>query len=326
MPDPCSPGRPDYLNHERRTGQDYFVAGPDEVEVAGADLLDEASPPTSMWRDAWRSLRRNPLFIVATLLIVFVLVVVAFPGLFSSQDPRMCLGENSMKGSQSGHPFGFDLQGCDIYARTVYGARASVLTGVGATGIFLLIGGTVGALAGFYGGWLDAVISRITDIFFGIPLILAAIVLMQLFRSRTIWTVMLILALFAWPHVARIARGSVISVRSSDYVLAAKALGVSRFRILLRHVIPNAIGPVIVVTTIWLGVFIVTEATLSYLGIGLPPSVVSWGGDISTGQSRLRSGSAILFYPAAALAVTVLGFIMLGDALRDALDPTARKR
>ncbi|MFC7451273.1 ABC transporter permease [Rhodococcus daqingensis] len=325
MPDPRGP-RPDRPYPAGRAGQDHFVAGPDEVEVLGTDPLDGASPPTSMWRDAWHSLRRNPLFLAATLLILFVLVVVALPGLFASQDPRMCLGENSMQGPRSGHPFGFDLQGCDVYARTVYGARASVLTGIGATAIFLLIGGTVGALAGFYGGWLDAVVSRITDVFFGIPLILAAIVMMQLFRSRTIWTVMLTLALFAWPHVARIARGSVISVRGNDFVLAAKALGVSRFRTLLRHVLPNAIGPVIVVTTIWLGVFIVTEATLSYLGIGLPPSVVSWGGDISTGQSRLRSGSGIIFYPAAALAVTVLGFIMLGDALRDALDPKARKQ
>ncbi|MFI6432316.1 ABC transporter permease [Rhodococcus oryzae] len=326
MPDPDLPGTPDRASPEARAGQNYFVAGPDEVEALGVDRLDEASPPTSMWRDAWRGLRRNPMFLVSALLILFVLVVVAAPGLFTGQDPRMCLGQNSMRGPGGGHPFGFDLQGCDIFARTVYGARASVLTGVGATAIFLLIGGTVGALAGFYGGRLDAVVSRITDVFFGIPLILAAIVMMQLFRNRSIWTVMLILALFAWPHVARIARGSVISVRGNDFVLAATALGVSRFRILLRHVLPNAIGPVIVVTTIWLGVFIVTEATLSYLGIGLPPSVVSWGGDISTGQSRLRSGSGIIFYPAAALAVTVLGFIMLGDALRDALDPKARKR
>src|SRR5277367_2122886 len=187
-----------------------------------------------------------------------------------------------------------------------------------------IIGGALGALAGFYGGWIDAVVSRIADVFFAIPLLLAAIVLMQVMHHRTVWTVIAILALFGWPQVARIARGAVLAVRGSDYVLAAKALGLSRLGILIRHALPNAIGPVIAVSTIALGMFIVTEATLSYLGVGLPPSVVSWGGDINTDQIRLRAGSPILFYPAGALAVTVLAFLIMGDVLRDALDPTSR--
>jgi oligopeptide transport system permease protein len=153
---------------------------------------------------------------------------------------------------------------------------------------------------------------------------LAAIVLMQVMRERTVWTVIAILALFGWPQLARIARGAVLEVRGSDYVLAAKAMGLSKFRTLLRHVLPNAAGPVIAVATIALGIFIVTEATLSYLGVGLPPSVVSWGGDINLGQTRLRAGSPILFYPAGALGVTVLAFMLMGDALRDALDPAAQ--
>jgi oligopeptide transport system permease protein len=184
----------------------------------------------------------------------------------------------------------------------------------------------VGALAGFYGGWIDAVVSRITDVFFGLPLLLAAIVLMQVLHHRTVWTVIAILALFGWPQIARIARGAVLEVRASDYVLAAKALGLSRFHTLLRHALPNAVGPVIAMSTIALGAFIVTEATLSYLGVGLPTSVVSWGGDINLAQTRLRAGSPILFYPAGALAVTVLAFMMMGDALRDALDPASRAR
>ncbi|MGH3968695.1 MAG: ABC transporter permease, partial [Mycobacterium sp.] len=129
---------------------------------------------------------------------------------------------------------------------------------------------------------------------------------------------------FGWPQIARIARSAVLEVRGSDYILAAKALGLNRFGILVRHAVPNAIGPVIAVATIALGLFIVTEATLSYLGVGLPPSVVSWGGDINVGQTRLRAGSPILFYPASALAITVLGFMMMGDVLRDALDPASR--
>jgi oligopeptide transport system permease protein len=181
-------------------------------------------------------------------------------------------------------------------------------------------------VAGFYGGWIDAVVSRIADVFFGIPLLLAAIVLMQVMHHRTVWTVIAILALFGWPQIARISRGAVLGVRGSDYVLAAKALGLSRFGILVRHVVPNAIGPVIAMSTIALGLFIVTEATLSYLGVGLPPSVVSWGGDINVDQIRLRAGSPILFYPAGALAGTVLAFMIMGDVLRDALDPTSQAR
>lgn len=278
----------------------------------------------SFWRDTWRNLRGRPKFIVAAALILLILVVAAFPALFTAVDPAYADPSQSLLPPSAAHWFGTDLQGHDIYARTLYGARASVTVGLGATAVVFVVGGALGALAGFYGGWVDAMVSRFTDVFFGLPLLLAAIVLMQVMHHRTVWTVIAILALFGWPQVARIARGAVLEVRSSDYVLAAKALGLSRFQILLRHALPNAVGPVIAVATIALGAFIVTEATLSYLGVGLPTSVVSWGGDINIGQMRLRAGSPILFYPAGALAITVLAFMMMGDVLRDALDPASR--
>ncbi|QUR69222.1 ABC transporter permease [Mycobacterium spongiae] len=276
------------------------------------------------WLDTWRALRRRPKFVAAAVLVGLILIVAAFPGWFTGTDPTYADPSDSLLPPSAAHWFGTDLQGHDIYARTIYGARASVTVGLGATLAVFIVGGSLGALAGFYGGWVDAVVSRVTDVFFGLPLLLAAIVLMQVMQRRTVWTVVAILALFGWPQVARIARGAVLEVRNSDYVLAAKALGLSRFQILLRHALPNAIGPVIAVATLALGIFIVTEATLSYLGVGLPTSVVSWGGDISVDQTRLRSGSPILFYPAGALAITVLAFMMMGDALRDALDPASR--
>jgi oligopeptide transport system permease protein len=269
-------------------------------------------------------LRRRPKVLVAAGLVLFILVVAAFPGWFTGVDPNYADPSQSLLPPSTAHWFGTDLQGHDIFGRTVYGARASVTVGLGATLLVFMVGGALGAVAGFYGGWIDAVVSRVTDVFFGLPLLLAAIVLMQVMRHRTVWTVIAILALFGWPQVARIARGAVLEVRASDYVLAAKALGLDNFQILLRHALPNALGPVLAVATISLGAFIVTEASLSYLGVGLPTSVVSWGGDISLAQSRLRSGSPILFYPAAALAITVLAFMMMGDALRDALDPASR--
>ena len=289
-----------------------------------ADRHSEALASTGFWGDTWRGLRRRPKFIIAAALIAFVIVVAAFPALFTGADPGYADPNQSLLTPSAAHWFGTDLQGHDIYARTVYGARASITVGLGATLVVFVVGGALGALAGFYGGWIDAVVSRIADVFFGIPLLLAAIVLMQVMHHRTVWTVIAILALFGWPQVARIARGAVLAVRGSDYVLAAKALGLSRFGILVRHAVPNAIGPVIAVSTIALGLFIVTEATLSYLGVGLPPSVVSWGGDINVDQIRLRAGSPILFYPAGALAITVLAFMIMGDVLRDALDPTSR--
>ncbi|MCA2209549.1 ABC transporter permease [Nocardia sp. NPDC050378] len=305
--------------------QPHFVAPADEVEVLATDRVLDAGTPTSIWGDAWRRLRRNPVFLVAVVLIVLVLLVVVWPSLFTSQDPRHCLGEFGMDGPRPGHPFGFDKQGCDIYARTIYGARASVTVGVGSALLFLVVGGVLGALSGFYGGLLDTVVSRIAEIFYAIPMVLAAIVLLQLLRPAGIGTVIAILVAFTWPQAARIARGAVIEAKNSEYVTAAKALGVSRFGTLMRHVLPNAASPLIVVATIWLGVFIVTEATLSYLGVGLPPDIVAWGADISRAKSEIRT-SPILFYPATALAITVLSFIMLGDAVRDALDPKERTR
>ncbi|WP_099024886.1 ABC transporter permease [Mycolicibacterium palauense] len=278
------------------------------------------------WYDVWRQLRRRPQFVVAATMIVLVVLIAAFPGLFTGIDPTYADPNQSLLPPSARHWFGTDLQGHDVYARTIYGARASVAVGVGATVGVLVVGGTLGALAGFFGGWIDAVVSRVADVFFGIPLLLAAIVLMQVMHHRTLWTVIAILALFGWPQVARIARGAVLEVRGADYVTAARALGLGRLGILVRHVVPNAIGPVIVVASIALGVFIVTEATLSYLGVGLPPTVVSWGGDINLAQSRLRSGSPVLFYPAGALALTVLAFMLMGDVLRDALDPRSRER
>ncbi|MGW6122947.1 ABC transporter permease [Nocardia sp. NPDC055165] len=305
--------------------QQHFVAPADEVEVLATDRVLDQGTPTSIWGDAWRRLRRNPVFLVSVVLIVFVMLVVVWPSLFTSQDPRLCLGEFGMEGPREGHPFGFDKQGCDVYARTVYGARASVSVGIASAMLFLLVGGILGAISGFYGGLLDTIVSRIAEIFYAIPMVLAAIVLLQLLRPAGIMTVVAILVAFTWPQAARITRGAVVEAKNSEYVTAAKALGVSRLGTLMKHVLPNSASPLIVVATIWLGVFIVTEATLSYLGVGLPPSIVSWGADIDRAKTEIRT-SPILFYPATALAITVLSFIMLGDAVRDALDPKERTR
>ena len=311
------------------TEPSHPTAAADDVAVEALTLgvepdMQGVGKPRSLWSDAWHDLRRNPTFVVSALLILFLIVVAVMPSLFTSTDPKFCDLSHSNEASAPGHPMGFNRQGCDIYARVIYGARASVMVGVLVTGGVVLIGGVIGSLAAFYGGFLDSLLSRITDIFFAIPLLLFAIVFLQAFPFRNIWTVVASIMIPGWTTVARIMRGSVLSVKESDFVTAARALGASDIRILRRHILPNAIAPVIVVATISLGLFIVLEATLSYLGIGLPGSTVSWGADIDSAQSSLRSAPHVLFYPSVALSITVLAFMLLGDAVRDALDPKLR--
>jgi oligopeptide transport system permease protein len=310
-----------------RPGQDHFVAAPEDVTVGAVDAVSTDEAPSSLWSDAWRDMSHRPLFWVSALMIVVIVVVAVAPGAFTSLLPRSgCSLANSLLPPSGEHFFGTDKNGCDIYTRTLYGARASVLVGVLSTVFVVVLGTAIGAIAGYYGGWLDTLVSRITDIFFAVPFVLAAIVILSVIPSRSALAVAVVLASFGWTTIARITRGAVLSVKNNEFVTAAKALGMSRGAILWRHVLPNSSAPIIVYSTVALGTFIVAEATLTFLGIGLDPSTVSWGGDLSNGQTSIRTNPEIMFYPAAALAFTVLGFIMLGDVVNDALDPKARKR
>ncbi|MFC8951957.1 ABC transporter permease [Streptomyces sp. NPDC057101] len=280
--------------------------------------------PRSLWSDAWHDLRRNPVFIISGLIILFLVVIAIWPQLIASGNPLDCDLSKAQEGSQPGHPFGFNGQGCDVYTRTVYGARASVQVGLFATLGVTLLGSALGGLAGFYGGAWDGFLSRITDVFFAIPVILGGLVLLSVVSSNSVWPVIGFMVLLGWPQISRIARGSVITVKQNDYVQAARALGASNSRMLLRHISPNALAPVIVVATIALGTYISLEATLSFLGVGLKPPTVSWGIDISSAAAYVRNAPHMLLWPSGALAITVLAFIMLGDAVRDALDPKLR--
>jgi oligopeptide transport system permease protein len=312
------------------SNNEHFVAPVEETPLLATDAVKTDQAPLSLWADAWRKLRRRPLFIVSSLLIVLLVIVALFPGLFTSVEPNNdCQLANSEGGPTAGHPLGFTLQGCDVYSRVIHGTQASLSVGVLSVLCVIIIGVTLGALAGYYGGWLDSVLARLGDIFFALPIILGALVITQLplFReNRSVWTVVLTISLLAWPQMARITRGAVIEVRNADFVTAARSLGVSKFGALVKHALPNALAPVIVLATLELGVFIVLEATLSFLGVGLPGSVMSWGNDISAANASIRTNPGILLYPAAALSITVLSFIMLGDAVRDALDPKSRQR
>ena len=303
----------------------HYVA-PVEDAVVQVDAVSVDEKPSSLWHDAWRDLRKRPTFWVSIGVVLVLVLMAVWPTLFTQTPPNDgCQLANSNGGPAPGHPLGFTFQGCDIYARIVWGTRTSLAVGVIATVIGSVIGLIMGALAGFYGGWLDSVLSRVGDIFFSIPYILAAVVVMSAFAAyRNVFTLALAIGGFAWASTARVVRAEVLRVRQADFVMASRALGLSRVRILLAHVIPNAIAPLLVVTTISLALAIVAEATLAFLGVGLGPEVMSWGRDISEAQQSLRVAPMALIYPSIALTVTVLAFILLGELIRDALDPRAR--
>ncbi|MCX2732114.1 ABC transporter permease [Saccharopolyspora sp. NFXS83] len=285
--------------------------------------------PRGLWGDAWRDLRRRPLFLASSAIIFVLLLMVAFPQLFTSVDPNLSVLSKSRQGPSADAWFGYDLQGRDIYARAIHGARASVAVGVLATLGTVVIGSIVGILGGYYGGWVDNLLSRFSEIFLGLPFVLGAIVILTTFNqpgeipsgSRVIMQVVGSIAVLSWPIAMRIMRSAAISAKQQDYVKAARALGATPSRIILRHLLPNCLAPVLVYATIALGGFIGAEATLSYLGLGLKYPVVSWGVMIADSREFIEASPHLLMFPAGFLVVTVLAFVMLGDAVRDALDP-----
>ncbi|MDT3398076.1 ABC transporter permease [Streptomyces sp. B1866] len=308
------------------TGSVLAAAEPPEPSAAGPG----PGRPRSLWTDAWYDLRRRPMFWISSVLLVLLVMIAAFPGLFTGTDPRHAdLTNHFLTGPEYGHLFqsdwfGYDNQGRSVYARVVYGTRASVLVGVGTTVVVTLVGGLLGMLSGYFGGWIDALISRITDIFFGLPFLLGTMVALNAFTDRKVWVVSGALAFLGWTSIARVTRSAVITTKHADYVVAAKALGAGTGRILLRHILPNSVAPAIVVATISLGGFISAEATLSYLGMGLSDPAISWGIDINAARDVIRDHPHVMLFPAGMLSLTVFAFIMLGDAVRDALDPKLR--
>ncbi|MFI6500106.1 ABC transporter permease [Nonomuraea typhae] len=286
--------------------------------------------PASLWTDAWHDLRRRPIFIISLILITVLVVMAAWPSLFSAidpSDPRTCELATARQGPSSGHIFGRDNLGCDTYARSIYGARNSLLIGLTTTVATMLIGGIFGMIAGYFGGATDTISSRVTEIFFAIPSILGALLIAATFRGgplSSITLVIIALTVLGWPMTFRIMRAAVITAKNQDFVVAAKALGAGHVRIMSRHLLPNALAPVIVIATINLGGFIAAEAALSFLGVGVTSPDISWGLMISDARNRFLDAPLPLIFPAVFLSITVLAFIMLGDAVRDALDPKLR--
>ncbi|MEV7624403.1 ABC transporter permease [Actinoplanes sp. NPDC089786] len=300
----------------------------DIQSVTAAESVSTADKSRSLAGDAWRDLRRNKIFWVAAVLVVIFVVMAIVPSLFGAGDPRDCALSRQHDGPSGSAFFGYDFQGCDVYAKAVYGARNSILVGLLSTLVAGTIGLIMGLSAGYFGGWVDAVLSRGIDVVLGLPFLLAAIVLARRLSAdptnNGFWAVIVTLGFLGWTTAARVMRSSVIASKNQDYVAAARMLGSGPARLMMRHILPNSTAAFIVVLTILLGTNIATEATLTFLGVGLKGDAISWGIMINEAGPNVRSAAEPLIWPSVFLAMTVLAFIMLGDAVRDAFDPKLR--
>ena len=280
----------------------------------------------SLWKDAFRRMLHNKLAIVAVIWIAIVVVVACTADLWVPQtlgsptalDTSKSAGMSLLAPSWT-HPFGTDLLGRDVLSRVIYGARVSLAVGLLATSISTVIGLVMGALAAYYGGIWDVIIMRLADIFLAFPYILFVIAILAV-AGPGFQNVFIAIGILGWPSIARVFRSAILSVKENDYVDAARAMGASDFRIIVRHIFPNSVATIVVYATMSIGGAILTESALSFLGMGVQPPTPSWGVMISDGKAYLSTAPWLMICPGLAILSTVLAFTMLGDGLRDALD------
>ncbi|MDF2546726.1 MAG: transporter permease [Anaerosolibacter sp.] len=306
-----------------------------EINKAMADMWQPVSieernsekivrPSMTYWQDAWRRLKKDKLAMLGLITIIAIFAIaIAGPWLsdITYSDQNLLRANES---PSADHWFGTDNFGRDMYIRVLYGARISLLVAVIATVANFFIGVLYGGISGYVGGRVDNIMMRLVDIIFTIPVTLYAIILMVVIGSG-LKSIIITLGSIFWVTMARVVRGQVLSLKEQEYVLAARTLGASTWRILVRHLIPNAMGPIIVTATMMIPGAIFTESFLSFIGLGVSAPMASWGSLASDALGGLRSYPYQLFAPAIAICITMLAFNFLGDGLRDALDPRMRK-
>jgi peptide/nickel transport system permease protein len=301
------------------------------MSVAQAESREvQLEASSGLWSEAWRRLRRNPGAIVGFVLVGLFVTVAVFAPLIAPESPRVGdlsrLGGSCCPGPSADHLFGVDQQGRDVFSRVVYGARYSLLIGVVAVAVGLSIGLLIGAVAGYLGGWVDSVLMRLMDIALSIPGLLLAIGIVAALGPGLI-QIMAAVGATQVPIFARLLRGSILAVRESDYVLAARAVGVKKRVILASHILPNSMSPVIVQGTLALATAIIDVAGLGFLGLGpQDPGTPEWGTMLTDTTRYLQTAPHLAIIPGLAIVVSVLGFNLIGDGLREALDPRFRGR
>jgi len=295
------------------------------VSAGAASVLADEGGGRGLWADAWRKLKRNRAAVVGAWIIGLMAVLVIVGPWFSSHAFDFTdFGSISLPPSfEAGHPFGTDTLGRDLFVRTLYGGRISLLVGIVGTAVSLVIGVAYGAIAGYFGGRLDALLMRIVDILYALPFMFFVILLMVFF-GRNILLIFVAIGAVNWLDMARIVRGQTLSLKCREFVEAAEAQGVGAFAIIRRHVVPNLLGVVAVYVTLMIPQVILIESFLSFLGLGVQEPMTSWGALVHDGAAELESAPWILIFPAAFLAITLFCFNFVGDGMRDALDPKDR--
>ncbi|MFX0538319.1 ABC transporter permease [Ornithinimicrobium sp. Y1847] len=304
----------------------------EEAKVSDAGSIGDEEG-VSLWRSAWQRLRRNVVFLVGATIIVLFLVLSLIAPWIAPYDPtdrvlidQVARQSNPVPGPQPGHPLGGDFRGRDLLSRLIVGSRQTLMVGVLATLGGLLGGVTLGTLAGAFGGWVDAAVMRVVDVLLSIPSLLMAFTIAAMFERPSQWTLITAIAIVQIPIFARLLRGSMLAQRKSDHVLAATALGVKRAPIVFRHMLPNSIGPVIVQATLVLATAIIDAAALSFLGLGNPDDrMPEWGQMLGQSQEYFNTFPHLAYYPALCIIVVALGFTLVGESLREALDPKSRR-
>jgi len=297
------------------------------VDTAAADN-EVALESLSQWQLASRRFKKHRLALIGVFIFLFMVLVAIFAPILVHYDPMNLPGAHKPGGDPPSlqHIFGTDRNGRDVFAMTLNGARISMSIGVFSMIIAGFVGMVVGAVAGYAGGWLDNALMRVVDVMFAIPFLFIILVAARFFGQGDVTSLILILGLLSWPLIARLVRAQFLSLREADFVDAARAVGVADWRIAFRHVLPNALGPVIVAMTLLMAGAIVTEAFVSFLNFGIKETQVSWGNALSNAQSALSLGDWWwAFFPGMAIALTVIAINFIGDGLRDALDPRSRE-
>lgn len=294
----------------------------DNQKVEGVDLEQKYSR-SSLYKDAWRRLRRNKLAMLGLGIVITVIIIAIFAPFIAPYDPIERIKEDSSLSPSREHLFGTDLLGRDIFSRVIYGSRISIEVGVVAVGISVAIGLFFGALSGYFGNVPDAIVMRFADIFFAFPYVLGAIAIMTVLGPGVI-NIFIAIGILGWASFARIFRSSILSIKNKEYIEAARALGASNFRIIMKHIFPNAFAPIIVYATMNVGTAIIVEAALSFLGLGVQPPTPAWGKMLAESLDFIDIAPWMMFFPGLAIVITVLGFVLLGDGLRDAFDPRLR--
>ncbi len=262
----------------------------------------------------------NKGIIIGGSIVLFFVILAIFAPIIAPYSPTDADLMRSLEPPQKKYLFGTDVQGRDILSRIIYGSRISLSVGIVVQAISLTIGITLGLLSGFYGGIIDDLISSIMNIMFSFPSLLFAIAIMAVL-GPSLYNIFLALGIISWPTVARLVRGETLSLKKRDFVEASRALGVHNISIIFKHILPNCLGPIIVVATLGIADAILTEATLSFLGLGIQPPTPSWGSMLSRGREYIWSAPHLVIFPGLAILITVLGFNLLGDGLRDIFDP-----